>query len=41
VINNPIRHYEKYPTRAAADAWYERMTEGAYKHANVNDVLYH
>jgi homoserine O-acetyltransferase len=41
MVSNPVRQYEKYPTRAAADAWYERMTEGAYKRADVNDALYH
>jgi homoserine O-acetyltransferase/O-succinyltransferase len=41
MVSNPVRQYEKYPTRAAADAWYERMTQGAYKHADANDSLYH
>ena len=40
MVSNPVRQYEQYPTRAAADAWYERMTQGAYKHADANDRLY-
>ncbi len=31
---------EKYPTRVEADAWYERMTKGAYQRADANDRLY-
>lgn len=41
MVSNPVRQYEKYPTRAAADAWYDRMTQGAYKHADANDSLFH
>jgi homoserine O-acetyltransferase/O-succinyltransferase len=40
MVNNPVRQYEQYPTRAAADVWYEQMTQGAYKHADANDRLY-
>ena len=40
MVSNPVRQYEQYPTRAAADAWYEQMTQGAYKHADANDRLY-
>jgi homoserine O-acetyltransferase/O-succinyltransferase len=41
MVSNPVRQYEKYPTRIAADEWYERMTRNAYEHADVNDALYH
>jgi homoserine O-acetyltransferase len=41
MVSNPIRQYELYPTRAAADAWYDRSTQGTYKHADANDSLYH
>ncbi len=37
---NPLRQYEKYPTRAAADAWYERTAKNFYEHLDTNDVLY-
>lgn len=40
MVSNPVRQFENYPTRAAADAWYDRMTQGAYKHADANDKLY-
>lgn len=39
MVSSPVRQYEKYPTRAAADAWYEQMTQGAYKHVDANDRL--
>lgn len=40
MVSNPVRQYEQYPTKAAADAWYERMVQRAYKHADANDKLY-
>lgn len=39
--SNPARQYEKYPTRAAADAWYERLIQNARTHGEANNVLYH
>lgn len=40
VTGNPVRQYEKYPTRATADAWYERTAKNFYEHLDTNDVLY-
>ena len=40
MVSNPVRQYEQYPTRAAADAWYDRVTQRAYEHADANDRLY-
>lgn len=40
MVSNPVRQFEKYPTRAAADAWYDLMIQGAYQHADANDRLY-
>ena len=39
--SNPARQYERYPTRAAADAWYDRIIQGARTHGEANNVLYH
>ncbi len=39
MTGDPMRQFEAYPTRAAADAWYERIVTSAYK-ADVNDALY-
>lgn len=38
---SPARQYEKYPTRAAADAWYDRIIQGARARGEANNVLYH
>jgi homoserine O-acetyltransferase/O-succinyltransferase len=40
LTGNPVRQFERYPTRAAADAWYEQLTKAVYQHADTNDVLY-
>jgi homoserine O-acetyltransferase/O-succinyltransferase len=40
VTGNPVRQYEKYPTRAAADAWYEQSAKTFYERLDTNDVLY-
>jgi homoserine O-acetyltransferase len=40
ITGNPVRQFEKYPTRAAADAWYEQITKRVYEHRDTNDVLY-
>jgi homoserine O-acetyltransferase len=40
LTGNPVRQFEKYPTRAAADAWYEQFTKLVYQRADTNDVLY-
>jgi homoserine O-acetyltransferase/O-succinyltransferase len=37
---NPAKQYESYPTRAAADTWYDHTVERAAKHADANNVLY-
>ena len=39
MTGNPVRQFEAYPTRAAADAWYERIVTSAYQ-VDVNDALY-
>jgi len=41
MVGNPQRQFELHPTKAAADAWYEKMFHGAYTHVDANDVLYH
>jgi homoserine O-acetyltransferase len=41
MTGNPARQYESYPTRAAADKWYDRTIELAAKHADANNTLYH
>jgi homoserine O-acetyltransferase len=40
MTGNPIRQFEKYPTRAAADAWYDDIVATAYTYADANDRLY-
>jgi homoserine O-acetyltransferase len=40
MTGNPARQFEKYPTRATADAWYERITKYVNEHVDVNDALY-
>jgi homoserine O-acetyltransferase len=42
MTGNPVRQFEKYPTRAAADAWYESLTKFAYERvdSDPNDRLY-
>lgn len=40
MTGNPARQFEKYLTRAAPDAWYERITKYVYEHVDVNDALY-
>jgi homoserine O-acetyltransferase len=37
---NPVNQYKRYPTRAAADAWYEGMIKAAKGRRDANDVLY-
>jgi homoserine O-acetyltransferase len=39
MTGNPVRQFEAYPTRAAADAWYQRLTASASQ-VDVNDALY-
>jgi len=39
MTRNPLRQSEAYPTRAAADAWYQRLTTSASQ-VDVNDALY-
>jgi len=41
MTGNPARQYANYPTRAAADKWYDRTVELAGKHADANNTLYH
>jgi homoserine O-acetyltransferase/O-succinyltransferase len=40
MIGNPVRQYERYPTRAAADAWYEQIVQRAYT-TDTDDKLYY
>ena len=40
LTGNPVRQFEKYPTRAAADAWYEQSAKTFYERLDTNDVLY-
>jgi homoserine O-acetyltransferase/O-succinyltransferase len=42
MTGNPARQFERYPTRQAADAWYNSLIESAYKNPNhePNDRLY-
>jgi homoserine O-acetyltransferase len=40
MTGNPVRQFEKYPTRAAADAWYHDIVATAYTYADANDRLY-
>lgn len=37
---NPVRQFENYPTRATADAWYDRVVAFVYQRADTNDRLY-
>jgi homoserine O-acetyltransferase len=40
MVQSPERQFERYPTRAAADAWYEQIIRRANTHGDANDVLY-
>jgi homoserine O-acetyltransferase len=42
MTGNPVRQFEKYPTRATADAWYENLITLAYNRpdSDPNDRLY-
>jgi homoserine O-acetyltransferase/O-succinyltransferase len=40
MTTNPVRQFEKYPTRAAADEWYERIIQYA-EHRDANNALYY
>jgi homoserine O-acetyltransferase len=40
LTGNSVRQFERYPTRAAADAYYEQLTKAVYQRADTNDVLY-
>jgi homoserine O-acetyltransferase len=39
MTGNPVKQFEAYPTREAADAWYQRIATSAYQ-VDVNDALY-
>jgi hypothetical protein len=41
MVGSPVRQYEKYPTRVAADAWYEQIVQQAYTQRDTNDRLYY
>jgi homoserine O-acetyltransferase len=41
MVGSPVRQYEKYSTRAAADAWYEQIVQRAYTQRDTNDRLYY
>ena len=38
MVQSPVRLYEKYPTRAAADAYYDQLVRDSI--ADANDKLY-
>jgi homoserine O-acetyltransferase len=40
MVNSPVHLYEKYPTRAAADAYYDQIVKLAHARADANDRLY-
>jgi homoserine O-acetyltransferase/O-succinyltransferase len=40
MTGNPVRQFEQYSTREAADAWYDRVVANAYTRADTNDRLY-
>jgi len=40
MTGNPTNQYKAWPSRAAADAWYKRLTDLSYRHADTNDRLY-
>jgi homoserine O-acetyltransferase len=40
MIGNPVTQYDRYPTRAAADAWYEQIVQRAST-TDTNDKLYY
>lgn len=41
MVGSPVRQYEQYPTREAADAWYEQILQRAYTLRDANDRLYY
>ena len=41
MTRNPERQFEKYPTKAAADAWYDLIMKQVYEHGDANNALYY
>jgi homoserine O-acetyltransferase len=41
LTGNPVRQFEEHPTKAAADAWYERIEKYVHEHRDANDALYY
>jgi len=41
MTGNPVKQFEKYPTKAAADAWYESIVKRVYEHRNATNALYY
>lgn len=41
MTGNPVRQFEAHPTRASADAWYERINKYVSEHRDANDALYY
>jgi homoserine O-acetyltransferase/O-succinyltransferase len=41
ITGNPIKQFEKYPTKAAADAWYESILKRVQEHGSATNALYY
>jgi len=41
MTGNPLKQFEEYPTKAAADAWYESIIKRVYEHRNATNALYY
>jgi homoserine O-acetyltransferase/O-succinyltransferase len=41
MTGNPVKQFEKYPTKAAADAWYESIYKRVYEHRNATNAVYY
>jgi homoserine O-acetyltransferase len=40
MVESPVRQYKQYPTRAAADEWYDQIMRSARLHVDANNVIY-
>jgi homoserine O-acetyltransferase len=41
MTGNPVRQFEEYPTKAAADAWYDSIMKRVYERGDANNALYY
>lgn len=41
MTGNPVKQFEQYPTKAAADAWYKSIVKRVYEHRNATNALYY